>query len=56
MGQGYVSAGLLRKTTTVAASNCKLVTQSVSVPGEAEQSENYQACKGADGQWTMTKV
>ena len=56
VGQGYVSSTLLTRTTTVASSNCKLVTQSVSVPGEAEQAESYQACKGSDGQWTMTKV
>ena len=55
VAQGYVSAPLLVKATT-AASDCKLVTQSVSVPGEAEQSETYQACKGTDGAWTMTKV
>ena len=56
VGQGYVSSTLLRKATTVAAANCKLVTQSVSLPGEAEQAETYHACKGSDGQWTMTKV
>ena len=56
VGQGYVSSTLLRKATTVASANCKLVTQSVSLPGEAEQAETYQACKGNDGQWTMTKV
>ncbi len=56
MGQGYVSTDLLRKATNVAATNCKMVTQSVSVPGETEQAETYQACKGTDGQWTMTKV
>ena len=57
VGQGYVSSSFLRRTTNVAAaSDCRVVTQSVSVPGEAEQSETYQACKGADGQWTMTRV
>ncbi|MBO9574103.1 MAG: SH3 domain-containing protein [Sphingobium sp.] len=56
VAQGYVSSGLLARTTSAAKSNCKLVTQSVSVPGEAEQSETYQACKGSDGAWTMTKV
>jgi len=53
---GYVSSSLLTRSTTVAASNCKMVTQSVSVPGETEQSESYQACKGSDGAWTMTRV
>jgi surface antigen len=53
---GYVSSSLLSRSGTVVASNCKMVTQSVSVPGEAEQSESYQACKGNDGAWTMTRV
>jgi surface antigen len=53
---GYVSSSLLTKSSTVAAGNCKMVTQSVSLPGEAEQSESYQACKGSDGAWTMTRV
>jgi surface antigen len=56
VAQGYVSAPLLAKTTTASASNCKMVTQSVSLPGESEQSESYQACKGKDGAWTMTRV
>lgn len=56
VGQGYVSSGLLKKSSTLAATKCKMVTQSVSVPGETEQAETYQACKGNDGQWTMTKV
>ncbi|MBT2188697.1 SH3 domain-containing protein [Sphingobium nicotianae] len=56
VGQGYVSAALLKRSTLVAANSCKMVTQSVSVPGEAEQAETYQACKGNDGQWTMTRV
>lgn len=53
---GYVSSSLLTRSSTVAASNCKMVTQSVSLPGETEQSESYQACKGSDGAWTMTRV
>lgn len=56
VAQGYVHNTLLTKTVSTAAANCKLVTQSVSVPGEAEQSETYQACKGSDGAWTMTRV
>lgn len=53
VAQGYVSAPLLTRASTA---DCKLVTQSVSVPGEAEQAETYQACKGRDGAWTMTRV
>jgi len=53
---GYVSSSLLTRSATVATSNCKMVTQSVSVPGETEQSESYRACKGSDGAWTMTRV
>lgn len=56
VGQGYVSAPLLTRTASAAAANCKLVTQTVSLPGEAEQAETYQACKGNDGAWTMTRV
>ena len=56
VGQGYVSAPLLKRATNVAASNCKMVTQTVAVPGEAEQAETYHACKGKDGAWTMTRV
>lgn len=53
---GYVSSNLLIRAGSVAAADCKLVTQHVSLPGEAAQSESYQACKGADGAWTMTRV
>lgn len=57
VGQGYVSTPLLRRATAVAsASNCKIVKQSVAVPGESEATESYHACKGKDGQWTMTRV
>jgi surface antigen len=56
VGQGYVSAPLLKRATTAAASNCKMVTQSVAVPGETEQAKTYQACKGKDGAWVMTRV
>ncbi len=53
---GYVSSGLLTRSGTVAAADCKMVTQNVSLPGEAAQSESYHACKGSDGAWTMTRV
>ncbi len=58
VGQGYVSAPLLKRATatSAAASNCKIVTQTVSMPNEPEASEKYHACKGTDGQWTMTRV
>jgi surface antigen len=56
VGQGYVSAPLFKRATNVAASNCKMVTQTVAVPGEVEQAETYQACKGKDGAWVMTRV
>lgn len=58
VAQGYVSAPLMRRAvaTQVAANNCKLVTQTVNVPGEASQSEKLQACKGSDGNWSMTRV
>jgi surface antigen len=58
VGQGYVSSALLKRApaSNVAASNCKLVTQTIAVPGAREEAETYQACKGADGQWAMTRV
>ncbi len=56
VAQGYISAPLLTRAGSALASDCKLVTQSVSLPGEAEQAETYQACKGSDGTWTMTRV
>lgn len=55
IAQGYVSAPLLKKAVTVAAS-CRIVKQNVSVAGEAEQSETYQACKDKSGAWVMTRV
>lgn len=57
VGQGYVSAPLLKKATAVASNNgCKLVKQTISSPGGGEETETLQACKGKDGQWAMTRV
>lgn len=58
VGRGYVSNSLLSRvaTTTAAASGCKMVKQTVDMPGEGSASETYQACKDASGQWTMTRV
>jgi surface antigen len=58
VAQGYVSAKLMKKAvaTQVAANNCRIVTQTVNVPGQGEQSEKLQACKGSDGNWSMTRV
>lgn len=58
VAQGYVSAPLMKRAvaTQIAANNCRVVTQTVNVPGEAAQSEKLQACKGADGNWSMTRV
>lgn len=55
VAQGYVSAPLLKKAATL-ASTCKIVKQNVSVAGEGEQSETYQACKDKSGSWVMTRV
>lgn len=55
VAQGYVSAPLLQKAVTV-ASSCRIVKQNVTVPGETEQSETYQACKDKSGSWVMTRV
>jgi hypothetical protein len=57
VGQGYVSAPLLKAaTSSAAASGCKLVKQTVSTPGADDESETLQACKDAQGQWVMTRV
>ena len=57
VGQGYVSNALLRPAVTqTAANNCKMVKQTVNVPGSAAQSETYQACKSNEGEWVMTRV
>jgi surface antigen len=56
VGQGYVSNALLKKVSTETASNCKMVKQTVSLPGNKDETETMQACKGADGQWVMTRV
>ena len=55
VAQGYVSTPLLQKSVAV-ASSCKIVKQNVSVAGEGEQSETYQACKDKSGAWVMTRV
>jgi surface antigen len=58
VAQGYVSAPLMKRAvaTQTAANNCRMVTQTVNVPGEGEQQEKLQACKGSDGNWSMTRV
>lgn len=56
VGQGYVSNALLKRETTATAANCKMVKQTVDVPGNGSASETYQACKGTDGQWALTRV
>jgi outer membrane lipoprotein SlyB len=56
VGQGYVSAPLLRKVTGELASGCKMVKQTIDVPGSGTGTETFQACKGKDGQWVMTRV
>ncbi len=55
-GQGYVSNALLKREATQTASACRMVTQTVEAPGSGNASETYQACKGNDGNWTMTRV
>ncbi len=56
VGQGYVSNALLKKESTATAANCRMVKQTVDVPGSGSAAETYHACKGSDGQWTMTRV
>ncbi len=56
VAQGYVSSPLLKRSTAVASNGCKTVKNTVSVPGAADESETFQACKGGDGNWVMTRV
>jgi uncharacterized protein YgiM (DUF1202 family) len=57
LGQGYVSAPLLKRAVgTANANGCRLVRQTVSQPGATEETETLQACRGANGEWTMTRV
>ncbi len=57
IGQGYVSNALLKPAAVQSAANsCKMVKQTIDVPGSGPASETYQACKGADGGWAMTRV
>jgi uncharacterized protein YgiM (DUF1202 family) len=57
IGQGYVSNALLKPAVeSVTASGCKMIKQTIAVPDEGSASETYQACKGSDGQWVMTRV
>lgn len=57
VGQGYVSNALLRPAVeATTASGCKMIKQTIAVPDEGSASETYQACKGSDGQWVMTRV
>ena len=57
LGQGYVSAPLLKKAVSgTAANGCRLVKQTISQPGAAEETETLQACRSANGEWTMTRA
>ena len=57
VAQGYVSAPLLKRATSATTTNgCRLVKQTVSQPGAAEETETLQACKGTNGEWTLTRV
>lgn len=56
IARGYVAKSLLRPESTTTASSCKLVKQTISVPGSADEVETLQACKDSSGQWVMTRV
>ena len=58
IAKGYVSAPLLKRAPAeiASAAGCKVVKQTVSTPGSADQSETLQACKNGDGEWVMTQV
>lgn len=57
LGQGYVSAALLKKAVSgTAANGCRLVRQTISQPGAPEETETLQACRSANGEWAMTRA
>ena len=57
VAQGYVSAPLLKRAMSATTTNgCRLVKQTISQPGATEETETLQACKGANGEWTLTRV
>lgn len=55
-GLGYVSNALLKRDALQTAAACRMVKQTVEAPGAGSASESYQACKGKDGQWVLTRV
>jgi surface antigen len=56
VGQGYVSAPLLRKATTTVASRCRMIEHTVHTPGADAETEKLQACPDASGKWVMTRT
>lgn len=56
VARGYVAKSLMQQASTATAPNCKLVKQTISVPGSADQTETLQACKDKSGEWVMTRV
>ncbi len=57
LGQGYVSAPLLKKAVSSSVANgCRVVKQTISQPGAEEETETLQACRSANGEWTMTRA
>lgn len=66
IGVGYVSSSLLRPlassptgVSTVAnssSSNCKVIEQTYTPPGQSATVERYNACKDASGQWQLTRI
>ena len=55
VGQGYVSPSLLQREPSNAQS-CKIVRNTVSIPGSGSEVQNLRACRNPDGNWAFSPV
>lgn len=56
MAQGYIAKSLLRQESSATSPGCRLVKQTVTLPGGQDETETLQACRDGSGQWVMTRV
>jgi hypothetical protein len=57
-GQTYASAGAGGYAQSSASSQglCRVIEQTINVPGTAPTVERYRACQGSDGQWNVARA
>jgi surface antigen len=54
---GYVAESLVRpQDYRTAEASCRVVDQTINAPGYGSTTERYNACRGAGGQWQVTRV